>query len=142
MTLSTDFGGWRRGCHGEITGVVSTNGVLTPFSQLAEPLAQYSVDQNGIATGLISPSGNIPLPLTNTRKRFIFVGDSLTSGRNVNTFSTELPVLYLQSEPQILLTGTTSFTLAIRVGADAASGTGVMGFRNFRIEACNGPVYP
>lgn len=71
-----------------------------------------------------------------------YLVESLTSGRNVNTFSTELPVLYLQSEPQILQSGTTNFTLGIRVGADPASGTGVMGFRNFRIEACNGPVYP
>lgn len=58
---------------------------------------------------------------------------------NVATFTTEAPVYQFTSEPQILQSGIASFAMAIRVGANAAA-TGVVGFRNFRMEKCAGPV--
>lgn len=61
------------------------------------------------------------------------------SGRNVATFGTELPVLQLKSQPQKLVSGTTSFTLRMRIGA-TASASATIGIREFRIEKVPAPI--
>lgn len=65
----------------------------------------------------------------------------LTSGRNINTFTTESPTLHLRSEPMKLMSGVTSFTFRLRVGA-AVGGAGKVSFRKLRIEKVPGPIYP
>lgn len=64
--------------------------------------------------------------------------------RNIATFAgTENAELKLQSEPMQLVTGVTSFTLRIRLGADPVGGsTGTISYPNIRIESCPGPIYP
>ena len=60
--------------------------------------------------------------------------------RNVATFNAENPVLQFKSQPQKLISGVTSFTMRLRVGA-AASATGTVGVREFRIEKVQAPTY-
>jgi hypothetical protein len=67
---------------------------------------------------------------------------NIASGHNIDTFSTENPVLLLQSEPQKLLPGTAGFDMVIRIGAATGGGAGKVGLRLFRIEKCDGPIYP
>lgn len=57
------------------------------------------------------------------------------NGRRIQNFTSEQPVLTLSSEPQKLLSGVTSFSLAIRIGAAATGGgSGTIGIRCLRIE--------
>lgn len=61
--------------------------------------------------------------------------------RNISTFSSENVVLQLQSQPQLVLSGTTAHMLRFRVGADSGgAGVGKVGIRNLRIEKCSAPI--
>jgi hypothetical protein len=64
------------------------------------------------------------------------------TSRNVEFFGAEQPELFFSSEPQKLLSGTTTFTLTARLGLNATGGTAAakIGFRNLRIERVDGPV--
>lgn len=64
----------------------------------------------------------------------------VTTSRPIDLFSTELPILRVQSEPQILLAGTTSFVIRVRVAATVSTGTGVVGFRKIEINKVAGPA--
>jgi len=66
----------------------------------------------------------------------------LNSGRGLNTFTTESPVLHLRSEPMKLLSGVTSFTLRLRIGAAASGGAGKISIRKLRMDKVPGPIYP
>ncbi len=68
----------------------------------------------------------------------------IQTSRDISTFTTESPILDLQSEPMQLTTGTIAITLAIRVGLDPAGGTAAakVGFRKLRIDKVPGPIYP
>jgi hypothetical protein len=96
----------------------------------------FSTTAPGLSTlqAQINSNGNI-------QSDYLF---QTTFGRNVNTFTTELPTLRLTSEPMLLQSGITSFDCIIRVGADPTGGTGAgkVGFREFRLEKVPGPIAP
>ena len=60
----------------------------------------------------------------------------------LTNFSTELPVLSLQSEPQKLVAGASNFLMTLRIGAYTGGATGKISIRNWRIEKAYGPIYP
>lgn len=62
----------------------------------------------------------------------------LQGGWNIDTFTTENPILSLTSEPQKLL-ALDPMTLRLRVGG-AVGGGGTIGIRNFRIEKVAAPI--
>jgi len=66
----------------------------------------------------------------------------ITTGRNLDVFTTQTPVLHLRGEPMKLSAAATAFDVLLRVGAAASGGAGKVSFRKLRLEKCAGPIYP
>lgn len=65
---------------------------------------------------------------------------NMAASQVITTFTTENPVYEFKSEPQKLVTGVIGFDLIIRAGLMDGTSTAAVGFRNFRIEKCAGPI--
>lgn len=100
------------------------------YFQITGEVSIGAMTGNGVSTFQMQANGN-----GNVQASYLF-----QTGRNVATFNTENPVLQFKSQPQKLISGTTSFTMRMRVGA-AASATGTVGVREFRIEKVPAPTY-
>jgi len=106
------------------------------YIRISVEMQVFSTTSPGLSTLQVQANSN-----SNIQSAYPF---QVTVGRNVNTFTTELPTNRWFSEPMKLLPGVTGFDLIIRVGADATGGTGAgkVGFRELRMEKVAGPIYP
>lgn len=65
--------------------------------------------------------------------QFAYAMAQFSASRSVSTFANENPVMLIQSPPQLLLAGTTSLPIEMRLGG-ATGATGSVGLRNLSIR--------
>lgn len=101
-------------------------GTNTPFRLVVE-YKLFTTTNTGINIFSVQANGN-----GNIQSDYLV---QITDQRGFANFTSEGPVQRLRSEPQLLLPGTNSFSLRVRVGANGVgSGGGEIGFRIVGIE--------